>query len=114
MQEYNICYSLDSEYTEQLAASIVSILKNSDEKENINFYILDGGLSKKDKTAIETLKNSILNIFRLIRKISLPVLFSKKKAKNIRIIMSLFRHTSDLKFRNFSTILIKYFILTAM
>ena len=56
MQEYNICYSLDSEYTEQLAASIVSILKNSDEKENINFYILDGGLSKKDKTAIETLK----------------------------------------------------------
>ena len=57
MQEYNICYSLDSAYVEQLAVSIASILKNADVNENINFYILDGGLTKKDKKEIESLKN---------------------------------------------------------
>ncbi len=57
MQEYNICYSLDSAYVEQLAVSIASILKNADVNENINFYILDGGLTKKDKKEIEYLKN---------------------------------------------------------
>ena len=57
MQEYNICYSLDSAYVEQLAVSIASILKNADINENINFYILDGGLTKKDKKEIESLKN---------------------------------------------------------
>ena len=57
MQEYNICYSLDSAYVEQLAVSIASILKNADVNENINFYILDGGLTKKDKKEIESLKS---------------------------------------------------------
>ena len=57
MLEYNVCYSLDSNYTEQLAASISSILKNSDADEHINFYILDGGLTKQDKANIELLQN---------------------------------------------------------
>ena len=57
MQEYNICYSLDSHYTEQLAVSITSILKNADISDNINFYILDGGLTVEDKFKIEILKN---------------------------------------------------------
>jgi len=57
MQEYNICYSLDSAYAEQLAVSVASILKNADVDDNINFYILDGGLTQKDKTEIESLKN---------------------------------------------------------
>ncbi len=57
MREYNICYSLDSQYTEQLCVSLVSILKNSDENDNHNFYILDGGLTDKDKYDIELLKN---------------------------------------------------------
>ena len=56
MLEFNICYSLDSHYTEQLAVSMCSILKNSNEDENINFYILDGGLSVQDKTNIDLLK----------------------------------------------------------
>ena len=30
MFEYNICYSLDSNYAEQLAVSIASVLKNAD------------------------------------------------------------------------------------
>mgnify|MGYP003295232784 CR=1 FL=1 len=57
MQEYNICYSLDSNYAEQLAVSITSILKNADITDNINFYILDGGLTIEDKSKIELLKN---------------------------------------------------------
>lgn len=57
MQEYNICYSLDSNYAEQLAVSIASILKNADIDDNINIYILDGGLNKDDKNKIELLKN---------------------------------------------------------
>ncbi len=56
MLELNICYSLDSQYAEQLAVSMSSILNNSDEDENINFYILDGGLSNEDKTNINSLK----------------------------------------------------------
>ncbi|MCD7780435.1 MAG: glycosyltransferase family 8 protein, partial [Candidatus Gastranaerophilales bacterium] len=57
MQEYNICYSLDSAYMEQLNVSIVSILKNAEAEDNINFYILDGGLTNKDKNEIKLLKN---------------------------------------------------------
>ena len=57
MQNYNICFSLDSKYTEQFCVSAVSILKNSNINDNINFYILDGGLTEKDKTYIELLKN---------------------------------------------------------
>lgn len=57
MQEYNICYSLDSKYTEQFCVSAVSILKNADVDDNINFYILDGGLTKQDKANVELLKN---------------------------------------------------------
>lgn len=57
MQEYNICYSLDFNYAEQLAVSITSILKNADMNDNINIYILDGGLKADDKNKIELLKN---------------------------------------------------------
>ena len=57
MLEYNICYSSDSNYAEQLAVSMASILCNADKQEKINFYILDGGLSSQDKQNIEILKN---------------------------------------------------------
>ena len=56
MRDYNICYSLDSNYTEQLLVSVASILKNADESENFNFYVLDGGLNENDKKSIEALK----------------------------------------------------------
>lgn len=56
MIEYNICYSLDSKYIEQLAVSMCSVLKNSLCNEKINFYILDGGLSVEEKSEIESLK----------------------------------------------------------
>ena len=57
MLEYNICYSSDSNYAEQLAVSMASVLSNAKKQENINFYVLDGGLSTQDKQNIELLKN---------------------------------------------------------
>ena len=57
MQEYNICYSLDFKYLEQLCASIASVLANSQNDENINLFILNNGLSEEDKFKIELLKN---------------------------------------------------------
>ncbi len=57
MSEYNICYSLDKNYIEQFCVSLVSILKNACAKDNINIYVLDGGLKKSDKSDIELLKN---------------------------------------------------------
>ena len=57
MQEYNICYSLDRKYTEQLCASLASVLVNSEIDENINIFLLEGGLREQDKLQIETLKN---------------------------------------------------------
>ena len=56
MLEYNICYSLDSKYVEQLAVSVCSILKNANPDDKINFYILDGGLTQEEKSSIEDLK----------------------------------------------------------
>lgn len=57
MHYYNICYSLDFQYLEQLCASIASVLVNSSQNEFFNFFILDGGLSSLDKFKIEMLKN---------------------------------------------------------
>ena len=56
MEKYNICFSLDSNYVEQLLVSITSILKNAEENDNIVLHILDGGLSLCDKKNIENLK----------------------------------------------------------
>ena len=56
MQKYNICFSLDSNYVEQFCVSAVSILENALTQDNIDFYILDGGLTQKDKFDIESLK----------------------------------------------------------
>ncbi len=56
MHEYNICYALDSNYTEQLSVSLVSILKNSTKEEKFNVYVLDGGLTDEDKQKITELK----------------------------------------------------------
>ncbi len=53
---FNICFSTDNNYMEQLGVSIVSILKNSLEDETFNFYILNSGIEKENKAKIEQLK----------------------------------------------------------
>lgn len=55
MPEYNICFSIDDNYAEQLGVAITSILKNSKKDESFKFYILDGGISTISKSLIEKL-----------------------------------------------------------
>ena len=56
MSLYNICFSSDDQYSEQLAVAISSILKNSKRNEKFYFYVLDGGISKINKNKIDLLK----------------------------------------------------------
>lgn len=53
---FDICFSLDDNYSEQLAVAITSIIKNSKDDEIFNFYVLDGGISDHNKTRILNLK----------------------------------------------------------
>ncbi len=54
--EINICFSSDNNYVQHLAVAITSILKNSSEEDNYNFFIMDGGITQKNKNKIEELK----------------------------------------------------------
>lgn len=54
--EINICFSSDKKYAKFLALTIVSLLTNKNADDNLCIYILDGGLSQKDKQKIEELK----------------------------------------------------------
>ena len=59
----NICFSSDNNYAKHMAVAMISILKNSKSEDSYNFYILDGGISPKNKTKInELLKIRSFNI----------------------------------------------------
>ena len=45
----NIVFSIDDTYVQHLSSLMASILLNTNYKSNINFYILDGGISNKSK-----------------------------------------------------------------
>lgn len=53
----SICFSSSSTYAKYLTLSIASILNSKDDDDVLHFYILDGGISAKDKTKILNLKN---------------------------------------------------------
>lgn len=53
---YNICFSLDNNYCEQLSVAIFSILKSSKKNEKFNFIILNDKISQENKKIIEELK----------------------------------------------------------
>lgn len=54
--DINICFSSDNNYCQHLGVTIASILKNSKHSDNYNFFIMDGGISAKNKNRIEALK----------------------------------------------------------
>lgn len=60
----NICYSCDGNYVQHMACSIASILCNSNPDDTYNFYVLDGGISEKDKIKIGKIseKTRLFNI----------------------------------------------------
>ena len=53
---FNICYSADNNYVEQLGVSIASILKSSAEDESFNFFILTAGIDGENRKKLEELK----------------------------------------------------------
>ena len=71
MQNYNICYSFDSNYVEQFLVSVISLIRNAKKDEAFNIYVLDGGLTKEDKDIISTFntfKNLKINYLTLNNK----------------------------------------------
>ncbi len=57
LNEINICFSSDNNYAQHMAVTMASILSNASNEDNYNFYVLDGGISQKDKEKIEKLKS---------------------------------------------------------
>lgn len=52
----NVCISCDDNYAKYAGVVIASILLNAQEDDDLNFYILDGGISDNAKIRIERLK----------------------------------------------------------
>lgn len=55
-EDINVCFASDNSYAKYMGIAISSILNNKNPSDNLNFYILDGGISKKNKSKIESLK----------------------------------------------------------
>lgn len=56
MNNINVCLSCDDNYSKYAGVVIASILKNASKKDNLLFYVLDGGISDKRKQEILSLK----------------------------------------------------------
>ena len=52
----NICYASSNNYAKYLALSMATVLMSKAPDDKINFYILDGGLTEKDRENILDLK----------------------------------------------------------
>lgn len=48
----NIVYAADNNFAEQLGISMLSLLKNNTECDDIRIYILDGGISEENKASL--------------------------------------------------------------
>jgi len=53
----NVCLSSDDNYSQHLAVTIASVLKNKAPDDELNFCILDGGITDENKKKILELKN---------------------------------------------------------
>lgn len=51
----NVCLSCDDNYSKHAGVVIASILANAKSGDNLNFYILDGGITENNKQKIRTL-----------------------------------------------------------
>lgn len=61
-EHLNICFASDNNYSQHLAAAIVSILKNTKTKMVIDIYILNGGIKDNNIAKIEKLKYLYSNL----------------------------------------------------
>ncbi|MDR2337584.1 MAG: class I SAM-dependent methyltransferase [Deltaproteobacteria bacterium] len=53
----DIFFAADNNYSQSMCVALTSILVNSRQEENFNFYILDGGIQVENKQKIEEIKN---------------------------------------------------------
>ena len=53
-----VCFGCDNNYVQHMAATISSILKNKRDDEYINFYVIDGGITKQNKKKLEFFPNN--------------------------------------------------------
>jgi lipopolysaccharide biosynthesis glycosyltransferase len=52
-----VCFSTDDNYAQHMGVCMASVLKNKHENDEIYFYVLDGGISEKNKRKILKLKS---------------------------------------------------------
>lgn len=57
MSDINVCLACDNNYAKYAGVVIASVLANSKQEENLNFYILDGGIEEDKKSEILELKS---------------------------------------------------------
>ena len=53
-----VCFGCDNRYVQHMAATLSSILKHKNDDEYINFYIIDGGITKQNKKKLEFFPNN--------------------------------------------------------
>ncbi|TXJ43950.1 glycosyltransferase family 8 protein [Brachyspira pilosicoli] len=56
MQDYNICLCADNNYAKYMGVTMASILKNTDDDENIIFHIIEPNISENTKNKLFSLK----------------------------------------------------------
>lgn len=54
--QINVCLACDNNYAKYAGVVIASVLANSQQDENISFYVLDGGISNDNKSKFNELK----------------------------------------------------------
>lgn len=52
----NICLACDDNYAQYAGVVIASVISNAEEKDNLQFYILDGGISEEKREKLSSLK----------------------------------------------------------
>ncbi len=57
MNKINVCLSCDENYAKHAGVVIASILSNASQEDELNFYILDGGILEETKLKFNELKN---------------------------------------------------------
>ncbi len=57
MEKINVCFSCDENYARHAGVVIASILNNADKNDELNFFILNGGIQEETKLKFEELKS---------------------------------------------------------
>ena len=68
MTDINICLSCDDNYSKYAGVVIASILANANNKDDLNFYVLDGGITdirKQQLLSLKSIKDCPINFVKI-------------------------------------------------